>query len=321
MPLDNVARRYADNLYKSSLEEIVSQQQTKLIQIRDDHAHRSTIPSGPNIVAQARVLVEQVQLLGEARADSLLKAHQKAGVSFDDGAFNEIKTEVIDVCHQQQHFALSAILRTIGTVFGGQAPSGLQEAVVKQIMNGVDGIMSRLNRSLSIKRDEAILDKDDARSASRPTVNIHNSNVGNVNFGAQTGTINSQVIERVNGAPGDGRRLRMTTWEVDEVTLRADYLNAASHSVTISCRSVSEREPHYVSNRSADGHVMLSEVIPPCLLLDGVTHKYIVDLGWKPNRLFFKVLGTGELKEYGVEPYDTLEPEPQFAIVWPRVDR
>jgi len=109
---------------------------------------------------------------------------------------------------------------------------------------------------------------------------------------------------------------------VAEVTLRADYLfNAASQTATISCRSVSECEPSYVYSRSADGCIMASEVTPPCLSLGGVTHRDIDELGWKPNRLVFKVLGTGELREYGVEPYDTLEPEPLFAIAWPRLDR
>src|SRR6267378_4302642 len=118
MPLDNVARRYADNLFNSSLEKIIKQQQAKLVQVRGDHAKRNMVSSGGNIAVQARVLVEQVQLLGEARSDSLLKAYQRAGLSFDDVAFNEVKAEVMDFCHQQQHHALSAIIHTIGTAFG-----------------------------------------------------------------------------------------------------------------------------------------------------------------------------------------------------------
>jgi len=304
-------------LFNSSLEEIIKQQQAKLAQVRVDHAKRNMVSSGGNIAAQARVLVEQVQLLGEARSDSLLKAYRRAGLSFDDVAFNEVKAEVMGFCHQQQHYALAAIVRTIGTAFGGQGPPNLQEAVVQDIINGVSGVMSRLARNLSIKRDEAILDKDDLRSASQPTVNIHNSNVGNLNLGAQVGSINAPVIERPKKESAAEQLLRMTTWEVAEVTLEADYLNAARQTVTMSCRSVSEREPTYVSSTSADGGIMVSQVTPRCLLVGGVTHKDIDDLGWKPNRIAFKVLRTGELKEYGVEPRDTLEPEPQFAVVWP----
>jgi len=151
MPLDNVARRYADSLFNGSLEDIVKQQQAKLVEVRRDHAARNMVASGPNIAAQARILIAQVQLLGEARSDSLLRSYQRAGLPFDDAAFNEVKTEVMGFCHSQQHHAVSAIVRSIGTAFSGQQPPNLQEAVVEEIINGVSGVMSRLARNLSIK--------------------------------------------------------------------------------------------------------------------------------------------------------------------------
>lgn len=165
MPLDQVARRYADTLFNNRMEEILQQHQTELVKVRADHNKRNMVMSGSYITAHARVYVEQIRLLGEARMGSLIKAYEKAGLPFDDAAFNEIKAEVMQFCHQQQHNAVSAVGRIIQQTFHGSHPSGLEKAVADETVRGVDGIMARLARELTIRRDEVILDEMKTRKA------------------------------------------------------------------------------------------------------------------------------------------------------------
>lgn len=165
MPLEQVARRYAETLFSHKMEEILNQHQAELARVRSDHAQRNMVMSGPYITAHARVYLEQIRLLGEARMESLIKAYEKSGVPFDDGAYNEIKAEVMQFCQQKQHNAVGAIGQVIKQTFQGSHPPGLEKAAADQIVRGVDGIMARLGRDLSIRRDEVILDELKARKA------------------------------------------------------------------------------------------------------------------------------------------------------------
>jgi hypothetical protein len=72
MPLDQIARRYADSLFNKRMQEILQQQGPELAKVRSDHVARNIVRSGSYITAQARVYVEQIRLLGEARMESLI---------------------------------------------------------------------------------------------------------------------------------------------------------------------------------------------------------------------------------------------------------
>lgn len=164
MPLSDVGRRYADKLFQNSQEEILKAQSQKLVAVRVDHAKRNMMMSGSYIAAHGHVLVEQIRLLGEARADSLVKAYEKSGLPFDDAAMQGIKDEVIQFCHQQQHSTIATLGQVIRQTFGAQsAPPQLDTAIGQEIVAGVSSIMSRIARDLSIKRDELILDELKAR--------------------------------------------------------------------------------------------------------------------------------------------------------------
>jgi hypothetical protein len=89
----------------------------------------------------------------------LIRAYEKAGLPFDEAAFNETKAEVMQYCQQQQHHAVGAVGQIIRQTFQGSHPPGLEKAAAEQIVRDVDGIMSRLARDLSIRRDEGILDE------------------------------------------------------------------------------------------------------------------------------------------------------------------
>src|SRR5712692_9472684 len=125
MPLDEVGRRYADRLFQNSLEEITRRQLLRTSEVYEDFTKRNMVQSGMYIKARADLLVEQIGLLGQARADSLLKAYEKSGLPFDDTALSEITTETNQFCHAQQHNAMAAIAPFIGQTFGGQPPPNL----------------------------------------------------------------------------------------------------------------------------------------------------------------------------------------------------
>jgi len=153
MPLDPIARRYADTLLTNATEELAQKLQTDLVNVREAHATQGTLASGVCIRDQTKLFLEQISLLAQARMDSLIKAYEKSGLPFDQSAFNEIKPEVMEFCHQKQHHAVSAIRQIIGNT----PLQGLEQAEVEQIIRSVDGIMARLSRDLSLKRDEVLL--------------------------------------------------------------------------------------------------------------------------------------------------------------------
>jgi hypothetical protein len=159
MPLNDVARRYADRLLQASQEEVLQRQQARTSEVIADFTKRNMVKSGMYIKARADLLIQMIEQLGQARRDSLLKAYERQGLPFDDTALREITTEVNDYCHARQHNAVGAIWPLIGQTFVGPTPENLRDSIVKGIESGVSGIMARLTRDLDIKRDEVILDE------------------------------------------------------------------------------------------------------------------------------------------------------------------
>jgi TIR domain-containing protein len=165
MTLDSIGRRYAETLLADAIEESAQKLQTDLARVRSDHQKRNTLMSGFYIADHASVYLDQIKLLAEARMDSLKKAYEKSDLPFDDAAFNEIKAEVMQFCQQKQHNAVGAIRRVVTQTFQGSGPVGMEQATVEQIIHGVDGIMARLSRALSLKRDEVLLEDMKVRKA------------------------------------------------------------------------------------------------------------------------------------------------------------
>ncbi len=124
------------------------------------------VASGPYLNAQAQVLINQIDLLTQARSESLLRAYELSGLPFDDTALNEITDEVMQFAHQGQHNAVGMIGNVTHQALGGQAaPPNLDKALTDQIVRGVDRIMVGLRRDLGIRRDETILKEKKAVGA------------------------------------------------------------------------------------------------------------------------------------------------------------
>jgi TIR domain len=158
MPLNEVARRYADNLFWQTFHEAIKRRDEQIPPLRNQYASRGAIASGGYLREESKLLVDTIRITGEAKADSLLKAYQVQGTSFDELACDDVKSEVVKFCSNQQHSAVGAISQTVRQFFGPNDPH-LQQAMVEEIVRGVSAIINHLVRKLEIARDEVILDK------------------------------------------------------------------------------------------------------------------------------------------------------------------
>lgn len=155
--LDRIGRSYAEGLFGKRLEEISSQQQKKLVAIRSDFAQRNLMQSGMYIAAHASALAEQVELLAEARAESLLKAYEESGVPLDGAAIAQITDEAIKYCRAQQTNAAHSLHNVTIQTFGGGVPPDLETATVRQMNTVIDQACSRISRDLRVRSDQAAL--------------------------------------------------------------------------------------------------------------------------------------------------------------------
>jgi hypothetical protein len=157
MALDTVGRQYADKLFHQRMEEILKEQTSDVVKVRQDHAARNMTMSGNYFTAQAQVYVRYAELLAQARVDSLLDAYKKSGTPIDDAAFAAIETEVAQYCEAQSRNIVQALTNGIGQTFGNQGPGGFREAISGQVVSQIGGVSARVRRKLSILQDEAKL--------------------------------------------------------------------------------------------------------------------------------------------------------------------
>lgn len=114
----------------------------------------------------------------------------------------------------------------------------------------------------------------------------------------------SQVFTSTENEAGMGMRdatrelEKASGSEVKEVTLKALYMNAEPDSQTFKCSSVVELPPEYVDDKAADGAIMRSIIERPAILIRGIDVSAVEALAWEPNRLEFRDVRTGEVKEH-----------------------
>lgn len=159
MPLDQIARRYADELFTGEMEKIIRQQQAERVKVRQDHASRNMMMSGSYVSAEGRIQAETVRLLAEARAKTLLAAYARAGVLLDDTAVKEITNEVVEFCETKKHQSAESLAQFAAQSFGGNAPAGVAQSVAAQVEGAVNRAVADISRNLRIKRYEIVLDE------------------------------------------------------------------------------------------------------------------------------------------------------------------
>jgi hypothetical protein len=157
MPLNSLARRYADESYTRRMEKIVAEQEDKRKEIHANHTQRGTMLSGPFVSAVGRNEAETLRLLAEARVETLLSAYEKAGIPFDDSALHEVTNEVSQFCMTQQGHTTVYLSKFVNQIFGGNAPSNMLVSITGQIEAATAMIIQNIARDLRIKRYEIAL--------------------------------------------------------------------------------------------------------------------------------------------------------------------
>jgi len=109
--------------------------------LRNQFASKGAIASSGYLRTEAKLLVDTIHTVGEAKADGLLKAYQLAGIPFDEVACAEVKSEVVEFCANQQHSAVGAIGQTVRQLFG-HSDLRLQQAIVDEIIRDVSATIS-----------------------------------------------------------------------------------------------------------------------------------------------------------------------------------
>ena len=166
MPLDPLAEQYAQTLYLTRLEELTKKFTARIAETvaalaqRGIYAHNS----GQFHTEMARIGIERIEELTDARVDALLTAYKRAGVPIDNDALTTINRAAAEVYGIQGGYLVGQVqdrARQSGS------PAGVAEALAGTIEARMSQIKSRINYKLSALRDEAILD---ARSAASPEV-------------------------------------------------------------------------------------------------------------------------------------------------------
>jgi hypothetical protein len=159
MPLDQIARRYADEMYTTRMEDILRAQQAKVAESRANHARRGLPMSGIAVSNEAKIRAETAGLLAEARVETLLKAYERAGVPFDESVLQEITAEVEQFCNTKKKHAADAVAQSANQTWGGNCPPNLIASVKSQVENAVNSTFAKIARELRIRRYEVALDE------------------------------------------------------------------------------------------------------------------------------------------------------------------
>jgi len=167
MPLDADGRRYADNLFQNSAEDIEKDALRQTAEIHAAFSKRSIwLPCPHYAGALGRVFLDHFRRLAQARMVSLLSAYEKAGLPFDDACLQEIETEVVQFCNTLQQEAALRIEQEAQRVFGDRSAADEErQAVTSEVRDEIRKITSRVARDLRVKRDEIILGERRARRA------------------------------------------------------------------------------------------------------------------------------------------------------------
>jgi len=160
MPLDEIGRRYADSFYQRRLHEIFPTQPQRIGALQNQRASRGSILSSGYVREHYKMLLADVDSLAQAKLEGLIKAYDKSGLSFDDAAFFDVKHEIVDFCHSEQH----NVIGSMNQIAQSLGPRAL-EAFAKEIMSHIDAIIGRLVSEISIKRDETILEDRKTKKA------------------------------------------------------------------------------------------------------------------------------------------------------------
>lgn len=156
MPLDPVARSYADGLLWQELEQQIQKEYVqRMVAVNARFAGQR---SGLYAQEVVKVILWHAEQFIDARKKSLVNAYEKAGLSFDDSSLKEIQSELAIFARAQQGHAMSAMSNRL-TQMQMLQTDAVKNSLGQQIERGVSGAVAKANRELTLKRQETILDE------------------------------------------------------------------------------------------------------------------------------------------------------------------
>src|SRR5260370_4281200 len=163
MPLDADARRYADNLFAERREQIEAESKNKVLAIHQGFRSKNETDSPMYVKAMADERSELLKALCEAKAETLLTAYEKAGMHFDNAAYQEISDELSQF-RSQTEIPFAQRIRGMASSTRHSAP-GYVDAVLGDFTKSSNSVMAGIYRRLHIKSDEIILEEKRAKKA------------------------------------------------------------------------------------------------------------------------------------------------------------
>ena len=110
------------------------------------------------------------------------------------------------------------------------------------------------------------------------------------------------------------RVIEMSTWNVIEMTLVANYKNHKPDTLTTPCRSLSLSPPQFNQESGADGFIQRSMVKPSVMTAVGVDASVIRSLTWVPNELAFRDAITGKEETFPLRSVD-VSPQNEVSFI------
>ncbi len=161
MPLDPVARSYADGLLWQELEQQIQKEYVqRMVAVNTRFAGQR---SGLYAQEVVKVILWHAEQFIDARKKSLVNAYEKAGLPFDDSSLKEIQSELAIFARAQQGHATSAMSDRL-TQMQMLQTDAVKNSLAQQIERGVSGAVAKANRELTLKRQETILDERRAKA-------------------------------------------------------------------------------------------------------------------------------------------------------------
>jgi hypothetical protein len=106
----------------------------------------------------------------------------------------------------------------------------------------------------------------------------------------------------------------MSTWNVTEITLVANYIRGEPDTLTTPCRALSLSPPQFKEESGADGSIQRSMVKPSVMTAVGVETSVIRSLTWKPNRLTFRDAVTGKEETFPISSV-VISPQNEISFI------
>lgn len=155
MALDATALQYAQLLYAPRFDEIRERYGVRTAQTIRDLEIRGMGNSGQFHTQLARIGIERIGEMTDAKVDSLLTAYKRIGAPIDNDAVNFINHEASAIYDIQGQYLITEARDRAGR---SNAPPGVASAVAATIESAMTAIKSRINHRLLALRNEHILD-------------------------------------------------------------------------------------------------------------------------------------------------------------------